>query len=67
MAQRRYSTRLEGDEAVVVATLDFWDNLSAHLREVAFSDRALYEEATETANHIDEWVERTRYKKKDER
>lgn len=67
MSQRRYSTRLEGDEAVVVATLDFWDKLSAHLREMAFSDRSMYREFTETADHIDGWVYRTRFKNKDER
>lgn len=67
MTQRRYSTRIEKEEAVVVAPLDFWDDLSDYLREVVVSDKRFYNDAIEMADHIDSWVERTRFKYKDER
>lgn len=67
MTQRRYSTRIEKEEAVVVASMDFWDEISAHFRELAYSDRGSYGDWIEIADHIDSWVERTRFKHKDER
>lgn len=66
MGQRRYSTRVDNEDAVVVASLDFWADVSDHFRELAYTDRGSYGDWIEIADHIDLWVEKTRFKTKDE-
>lgn len=65
MKKRRLSFRLENDEALVVAPVDFWERTSAYYREsaVEFPDQAAG--WLSAAEHIDKWLERTRDKRVD--
>jgi len=61
--KRRLSFRLEADEAAVVAPLEFWEQLHEHCRESAKEFPTQSEGWLAAADHIAEWMERTRDKR----
>lgn len=62
MGQRRYSTRIEHDDAVVVASVDFWNAVMDHLEDQAKTSKKYTDELYDLVDHIEYWVERTKFK-----
>lgn len=63
MKKRRLSFRLEEDEAAVVAPVVFWEQMEAHFRESAKEFPEHREGWLDAADHLAEWLERTRDKR----
>lgn len=58
MSRRRLSFRLNDDESAVVAPTEWWDAIADHFESFRDEDEA-WEQA---ADHVREWVERTKKK-----
>lgn len=63
MKKRRLSFRLDTDEAAVIAPVEFWEQMYEHCKESA---KEFPEQSTgwlDAAEHIYEWMEKTRDKR----
>lgn len=63
MKKRRMSFKLDTNEAAVIAPLEFWQHLERNFRYSADEDPESAQEWLDAADHVAEWVERTRDKR----
>ena len=62
--KRRMSFRLDEDEALVIAPVEFWESLARHFQLVADDeyDPRYKEDWMKCVKHVDEWLERTKFR-----
>ena len=65
MKNRRLSFRLEDEEAVVIAPMEFWEQVITLFKESAQEFPETAEGWNDAAEHVAEWVERTRDKRQE--
>lgn len=65
MKNRRLSFRIEDDEAVVVAPMAFWQQTINLFEDSAREFPETAEGWIQAADHVAEWVERTRDKRQE--
>jgi len=63
MKKRRLSFRIEDDEAVVVAPMEWWEAVADHFEEMYKVNNL--EEWYQATSHVREWIEKTRDKRQE--
>jgi len=60
MKKRKLSYRVENDEALVVAPVEWWEAIADHFESMAYEWPEGQESWLQAAEHVRDWVDKTR-------